>query len=269
MQSTHQISSIIWHEESDDDLTARVARCHGYDVYGEMLGQSSWMETVYLLFRGELPSREALALLEILAVALANPGPREPSVVSAMTSGVVRTPAASWLVAALATGAGRHGGARDVQECMQALHARGLSTQAWVDALRPREGDSIWPCSDYPAGFASAGPSTGPLVRQLLEALLRCATSQGTAVQSLSWLREQWAELGSAASVYGWSMSFALVSACAFSDLGFAPEEGELLYLLLRLPGAAAHALEQSKKSHLQFPFPGLEHTSQQHQEDA
>jgi citrate synthase len=37
--------------------------------------------------------------------------------------------------------------------------------------------------------------------------------------------------------------------------LGFSPNEGEMLYLLLRLPGAAAHALEQDGYGYKQFPF--------------
>jgi citrate synthase len=45
------------------------------------------------------------------------------------------------------------------------------------------------------------------------------------------------------------------VAAAIFGDLGFTPQEGEMLYLLLRLPGAAAHALEQSAGGFKQFPF--------------
>jgi len=45
------------------------------------------------------------------------------------------------------------------------------------------------------------------------------------------------------------------VAAAALSDLGFSPAEGEMLYLLLRLPGAAAHALEQQEQGYQRFPF--------------
>lgn len=49
------------------------------------------------------------------------------------------------------------------------------------------------------------------------------------------------------------------VAAAAFADLGFAAEQGEMLYLLLRLPGAAVHALEQRQCSYKKFPFFQLE----------
>jgi citrate synthase len=45
------------------------------------------------------------------------------------------------------------------------------------------------------------------------------------------------------------------VAAAALADLGFTPGSGEMLYLLLRLPGAAAHAIEQAELGHKRFPF--------------
>ena len=45
------------------------------------------------------------------------------------------------------------------------------------------------------------------------------------------------------------------VAAAALRDLGFAPAQGEMLFLLLRLPGAAVHALEQKEYGHKNFPF--------------
>jgi citrate synthase len=49
------------------------------------------------------------------------------------------------------------------------------------------------------------------------------------------------------------------VAAAALADLGMQPEESEMLFLLLRLPGAAAHALEQRATGHKKFPFYELE----------
>jgi citrate synthase len=37
--------------------------------------------------------------------------------------------------------------------------------------------------------------------------------------------------------------------------LGCTPEQGEMLFLLLRLPGAAVHALEQKHTGYKNFPF--------------
>jgi citrate synthase len=45
------------------------------------------------------------------------------------------------------------------------------------------------------------------------------------------------------------------VAAAACRDLDLRAEQGEMLYLLLRLPGAAVHALEQKEYGFRRFPF--------------
>ena len=45
------------------------------------------------------------------------------------------------------------------------------------------------------------------------------------------------------------------VTAAALIDLGFDTPQGEMLYLLLRLPGAAVHALEQQGYGFRRYPF--------------
>ncbi len=50
------------------------------------------------------------------------------------------------------------------------------------------------------------------------------------------------------------------LAAAAFADLGFTPMEGEMLHLLLRLPGTAAHALEQQTVyGFKRFPYPPVD----------
>jgi citrate synthase len=57
----------------------------------------------------------------------------------------------------------------------------------------------------------------------------------------------------------GCPLALSGVAAAAFSDLGFTPEQGEILHLMLRLPGAAAHALEQRPLGYKKFPFGTVE----------
>lgn len=47
------------------------------------------------------------------------------------------------------------------------------------------------------------------------------------------------------------------VATAAFFELGMDLDQTELLFLLLRLPGAAAHALEQREYGWRRFPFFG------------
>lgn len=127
------VQSDIWFEEPEpnDAFTCRAAYCHGYDVYGGMLGSARWVDMLYLLFRGEAPTPPRAFALEVLAVALANPGPRGGSVHAAICSGVGGSPAAATLTAALAVGAGGAGGAREVFRAMQAWQSCGKTRERW------------------------------------------------------------------------------------------------------------------------------------------
>lgn len=248
---TQPIHTRIWREEAEADnpFAVRSAHCRGYDVFGQMLGKVRWTEMLCLLFRDDLPSLDALQLLETLAVALANPGPRDPSVYSAMCGGACGSPAAASLMAALSAGAGRHGGAREVFDTMTAWATCGRNLASWSDypATDSQQTMDIWPAREHLPGFDPHGVSTATTVIQLLTTLASIGTPP-----CVCWLAENRLELEKLA---GLPLNQAGVAAAAFVDLGFSPKEGEMLYLLLRLPGAAAHALEQEANGFRNFPF--------------
>jgi citrate synthase len=250
-----QLESRIWREEpeADNPFAARAAFCHGYDVYGEMLGQAGWADMVFLLFRGEAPQPGQRAMLELLAVALANPGPRDPSVHAAMCGGVGGSVAAASLMAALAVGAGSYGGGREVALALEAWRACGRDLAAWQAHLAApaAEPTTVWPAAEHPAGFDPLGVSTSTPVKQTLARLAELDAGSRSA-----WLHAHRDRMEEAA---GHPLALTGVAAAALCDLGFAPAEGEMLFLLLRLPGAAAHALEQAGLGHKRFPFPRLQ----------
>jgi citrate synthase len=249
---SHVIHSHIWDEapEPDNPFAAAVCYCRGYDVYGDLLCKASYIEYLYLLFRGEKPEPKAAKSLEALAIALANPGPRDPSVHAAMAAGVGGSPAASALMSALATGAGSSGGARDVLFSMEAWQACGTDMAAWQERLSaelPASRPLIWPQIEHPPGFDPHGASCSTPVRQTLNLLASLLTGGRVA-----WLAQERDALETCA---GLPLAMPGVAAAALVDLGFAPNEGEMLTLLLRLPGAAAHAIEQGQRGFRQFPF--------------
>lgn len=241
----------IWQEEpeSDNPFAAALCRCHGYDVYGQLITKAGYIEYLYLLLKGERPGAQAVAALNVLAVALANPGPRDPSVHAAMATGATGTPASASLMAAISAGAGGSGGARDVLLTMQAWEECGMDVDAWSarfttpKASRPL----FWPQPEHAPGFDPHGVRCAKPVLQLLAALHQVLPDGRVA-----WLAAQRVPLEQAA---GAPLAQTGVVAAAFADLGFKPSEGEMLTLLWRLPGAAAHALEQAERGFRQFPF--------------
>lgn len=247
--------------EPDNPFAAAAVYCHGYDVFGDMLGRARWADMVHLLFRGEAPTPLHAEMLDLLAVALADPGPRDPSVHAAMCGGVGGSPAAASLMAALAVGAGASGGARDVALAMEAWTRRGDDPEGWgrgwsAEGGGPAEGsgkgqgeepEGIWPGASHLPGFDPHGVSTAGPVRRLLARLADLDPGSRPA-----WLLANLARVEAAA---GLPLSLVGAAAAALCEIGFTPRQGEMLFLVLRLPGAAAHALDQAERGHKAFPF--------------
>jgi len=254
-QKTEQIHTSIWQEEPEPDnpFAAKAAYCHGYDVYGELLGQARWIEMLFLLFRGEAPTDSQATLLDALALALANPGPRDPSVHAAMCGGVGGSTAASCLIAALSVGAGQLSGGREIYLSMELWHACGTDLATWHTRFATPADTiaSIWPTPAHPPGFDPHGVSTTTPVQQTLARLAETSDAP-----LLPWLQANRLNLETAAGI---PLAMSGVAAAAFVDLGFSPEQGEMLYLMLRLPGAAVHALEQKHLGYKKFPFFSIE----------
>lgn len=245
------IHTRIWHEtpEADDPFATASARCHGYDVYGAMLGQASYTDMLFLMLRGEAPTMRQARLFEAAAVALANPGPRDASVHAAMCGGVCGSTAAATLIAALSVGAGTSGGAREVLAAMHTWEQCGADLDAWRASFAAPfdDGVSIWPQQEHAAGFAPHGVAAAGIVINALDALAGFDDSG-----SLTFLQAERAALEAAA---GHPLAMTGVAACALHALGFTADQGEMLFLMLRLPGAAAHALEQRAYGFRKFPF--------------
>jgi len=250
------IRSKIWREVSQEGnpFVAEKCFCAGYDVYGDMLNKASWIEYLYLLIKGEKPSSSHKRILEGLAIALANPGPRDQSVHGAMSAAVGGSTSASCLMSALGIGAGSFNGSREVYDAVLAWHFCANDLNSWCDYFqnekaegKAAEDDDVWPSSEHTAGFDPYAEHCALPVKQTLEHL-----SQIGDVTALLWLSDHRCQLEEMA---GMPLALSGVSAAAFIDLGFDEYQSEITYLFLRLPGALAHSLEQRAGGWRQFPF--------------
>lgn len=250
-----RLRTSIWSEEaeSDNPFAARVARCRGYDVYGQMLGDATFTDMLLLLFLGERPHPDQRAALNSLAVAICNPGPRDPSVHAAMSAAVGGSQSAAALMAALAAGAGQGGGGRDVLKAMQLVQSCGDDLAAWRRAIEdpPVERADVWPVMDHVPGF---DPHSDVIALPVLQALEKIADLKPDG--ATAWLQARRDDLE---QITGRALSMSGVAACTYLDLGLGPTQGEMLHLILRLPGAAAHALEQGETGFKTFPFGGID----------
>ena len=247
------IHSKIWNEEPEPDnpFAAKKCYCAGYDVYGDLLGKASWAEYLYLLFKLEKPTKQQAKLLEAIAIIIANPGIRDHSVRAAMNAGVGGSTSASALMAALAVGAGQYGGAREVYLAMQIWEDCKQDLNKWEDRIKNppiEERADVWIPIEHTPGFDPHGQSCPKPVKQSLKHLYSIAGKES----NLNWLNENRLSLEQFSRA---PLSFTGVIASAFIDLDLNENQGEILFLLLRLPGAAIHALEQKNNGWRTYPF--------------
>ncbi|MGF2685559.1 citryl-CoA lyase [Marinobacter sp. DUT-3] len=253
MPSDYVYHSNFWFEEPEDSnpFAAKASYCHGYDVYGQVIARASWFEYLLLMFKGDRPQPAEAALLEKLAMILANQGPKEASIRAAMNGGVAGTNHSSALMSSLAVGSGLYGGSQELEICIRLWGECGQDIELWKSRLQAPQEDEradIWPAIEHPPGFDPNGDDMPTTLRQSLDLLVQFAPEAG----ALHWLESHRNALE---AFFGYPISISAVAAAAFVDLGLDQDQGSMLYLILRLPGAAVHALEQRKMGWKKFPF--------------
>lgn len=250
--ATNQLNTNIWEEvsEANNPFAAHECFCHGYDVYGDLIKNIDYLDYCYLLFKGELPNPQQKQLLNKLSVALANPGPRDPSIMAAMNAGVGGSTWSATLTAAITAGSGQLGGSRELHHVMELFNTCGQSLEAWQTHLKIDSFDQdqdIWQGMEHIPGFDPNGVSCPQTVIQLLNILSEIAPNGAPA-----WLKHHRIQLEEHTRL---PLSMVAVVASALYELGFDTDQAELLYLMFRLPGAAAHGHEQARMGFQQFPF--------------
>ena len=238
----------IWEEIpcKKNTYLAEQCRCHGYDIL-ELARKRSFVDVLFLLFQGELPSAEQANLLETLLIAMINPGPRHPATRAAMNAGVGKTRGSHLLPIGLTVLGGAHLGGEEVTDAMLFLRKNRGNNPAHIAAEllqgeKPEKGD--WHIAP---GFGSRFGAIDPMPQQIAE-LLRNSPGSGN---SLQWGGEFANSL--LPHTMGWLSTG--IAAAVFCDLGFHPRAGAGLYQLLCAPGILAHGLELANKPITAMPF--------------
>ncbi len=232
-----KISTRIWQEQPSaaNPYIVEASRCHGYDLM-ELAQGRSYIEMLYLLFRGELPTRAEAQLLEQLMILLINPGPRHPAARAAMQAGVGKTDAEQVLPISLAILSGSHLGAAEIEPAMRFLRKqRRADPQQVVETLfaestPPEEGD--W---HIVPGFGSR--FGGIDIQQNTNA------SHLTSLEGSGVLLQWGYAFASALEPHQMGWLATGLAAATFADLGFQPRYGAGLFQLISAPGLLAHGM--------------------------
>ena len=90
----------------------------GYKI-DELMGQVSYAQMVYLLFKGEMPSEKVGKMIETILVSSVDHGTTPPSVLSALTVASTGAPLNAAVAAGILSISKFHGGA--IEDCMRIL----------------------------------------------------------------------------------------------------------------------------------------------------
>lgn len=235
------ITSAICDEvpSSDNPFVAQSRRVYGYDI-GELTQQAGFVETLCLLFTGELPRPDQAKMLERCLIGLITLGPRDSATRASMVAGVSKSHPQHLLPVGLMVGGGERQGAAEVAQAHRFI-SRHRSSEA-IDVLSRL--DLPEKC---PPGFGQRCGSIDPLMQTLLEDVI--AVSQSCRV--LNWVSDCHDHLSS--HQCGILDTGIIASVCV--SLGIGERESIGLYQIARAPGLFAHGVEQSHKPITAIPM--------------
>jgi citrate synthase len=236
-----------WWDTSIIDIHPGKIAIRGYPIE-ELIGNVRFPDMIWLMLRGELPTRGQSDLLEAALVPGVDHGPHAPSIAISCMAVSCGLPVNGAMASAINVLDDVHGGAG--QQCMElyreidaAAGADGDLVAAAEAIIRRRReaGDKIVP--GFGHRFHPIDPRTAPLF-----ALVANAVAAGT-------VSGRWAAIGQAVedalkavTSRHIPMNIDGITAVIFCELGFEPELGRGLFVLSRSVGILAHAWEQIQR---------------------
>jgi citrate synthase len=236
-----------WWDTAIIDIHPGKIAIRGYPIE-ELIGRVRFPDMIWLMLRGELPSRGQSDLLEAALVPGVDHGPHAPSIAISCMAVSCGLPVNGAMASAINVLDDVHGGAG--QQCMElyreidaAAGADGDLVAAATAIIRRRRevGDKIVP--GFGHRFHPIDPRTAPLF-----ALVAKAVAAGT-------VSGRWAAIGQAVedalkAITGRHIPMNIdgITAVIFCELGFGPELGRGLFILSRSVGILAHAWEQIQR---------------------
>jgi citrate synthase len=236
-----------WWDTAIIDIHPGKIAIRGYPIE-ELIGRVRFPDMIWLMLRGDLPTREQANLLEAAMVPGVDHGPHAPSIAIARMAVTCGLPVNGAMASAINVLDDIHGGAG--QQCMELYgeidaEAGGdgdLVLAATVVIKRHMDaGEKIVP--GFGHRFHPVDPRTAPLF-ELVAKAVAAGTVSGRYAQIG---RAVEAALG-AIKMRHIPMNIDGITAVIFCELGFEPELGRGLFILSRAVGILAHAWEQKQR---------------------
>ncbi|WP_037177278.1 citryl-CoA lyase [Rhodococcus sp. UNC363MFTsu5.1] len=244
-----------WWSTAVSDIEPGVIRLRGYPVE-QLIDGVGFVEMIWLMVRGDLPTRAQASLLEKALVSAVDHGPQAPSIAAARMAATCGV----GLHGAISTGVGLlgddHGGAG--QQCVEVLDGIRRAALAGDDLTRVVRHtlDEFARDRRYVPGFGHRFHPRDPRRDPLLAAVrshVDLGTVSGEHLVIAEEIERQLAE-GHTRPV---PMNIDAATAVIYAELGFAPELARGLFILSRSVGILAHSWEEREGGHrIKGPMP-------------
>lgn len=217
----------------------------GYPV-DELMGRLSFAEAIYLILRGELPSRSIGKLFGAALVSSIDHGVTPPSTLAARNVATTGAPLRVSAAAGVLGFGTYHGG--DIESCMRFIqraltHVRnGMThTEAAERILRDVESSG-----ERAPGFGHRIHTSDPRATRLLQMAheLELDGEHVRMIRTIDRLLTARQEAGGRPLPL--NVDGAIAAVCG--DMGFEPELGNAIFIIARVPGLIAHATEERSR---------------------
>ena len=226
---------------------------HGYDL-AELVSQKSFVDTLLLLFTGELPSLADKQLFERLMVALINLGPRHPAVKASMVAGVSKTNTEHLLPIGLNVLAGEQNGALEVANAVSFIqqHLPHNPQLLANDLMANYKAERVQGEAHLVAGFGNQYGSIDELCQSLANHVLQPYIENNTKqAAALTWVLE----FCQCLNQHNLGLLKTGLAAAVFCQLGIPARESIGLFQIICAPGIFAHGVEQTHKPITAMPM--------------
>jgi len=246
-------------EQSPEELVAEARRWWSTDIIDvrpgeialrgypiqELIGNAGFVETIWLMLRGELPTRAEAALLEAAMVASVDHGPQAPSIAIARMAVTCGARVNGAMASAINVLDDIHGGPG--QQCMQLyleIDAELGDGQDITRATRAVLGRRRDAGEKYVPGFGHRWHPLDPRTPRLLS-LVDAAAGEGAVGGRFTAIGRAVEHAISEGKPKRIPMNIDGVTAVIYCELGLTPELGRGVFILSRSVGILAHANEQ------------------------
>lgn len=220
----------------------------GYRI-DELMGRTSFAEAVYLLLTGELPSHAVGRLMDALLVSSIDHGATPPSTLAACNVATTGAPIRASAAAGVLAFGSPLGGGGAIRECLAFLNEGLGLIGEWVsadDAAR-RLVDQALAAGRTPPGFGHRFHTRDPRATRLLQLALELELD-GDHVQFIQSVDRVLAERREDKADKPAHINEEGAVAAVCGDIGLDADQAGALFMISRLPGLVAHALEERQR---------------------